>query len=72
MDFIDGCWRAFNLREAFAFCELRTAPNAHFSIRKIANGVAEEIRRVHPLLSKYMRLGDELARAVQETHFAAP
>jgi thymidylate synthase ThyX len=29
---------SFNLREAFAFCELRTAPNAHFSIRRIATG----------------------------------
>ena len=63
---------SFNLREAFAFCELRTAPNAHFSIRKIASGVAEEIRRVHPLLSKYMRLSDESSRAVQEKHFASP
>jgi thymidylate synthase ThyX len=63
---------SFNLREAFAFCELRTAPNAHFSIRKIASGVAEQIRRVHPLLSKYMRVSDESSRAVQEEHFASP
>jgi thymidylate synthase ThyX len=63
---------SFNLREAFAFCELRTAPNAHFSIRKIASRVAEEIRRVHPLLSKYMRVSDESSRAVQEEHFASP
>ena len=26
----------FNLREAFAFCQLRSAANAHFSIRRVA------------------------------------
>jgi thymidylate synthase ThyX len=45
-----------NLREAFAFCQLRAAANAHFSIRRVARRVAEEIQRVHPLLAKYMRL----------------
>jgi thymidylate synthase ThyX len=62
----------FNLREAYAFCELRTASNAHFSIRRIAAGVAEEIRRVHPLLADYMRLGGETAVEVQRQHFTDP
>lgn len=62
----------FNLREAYAFCELRSAPNAHFSIRRLAGQVAEEIRRVHPLLSKYMRLPAETPQAVTEQHFARP
>jgi thymidylate synthase ThyX len=62
----------FNLREAYAFCELRTAPNAHFSIRRVAAGVAEEIRRVHPLLAEYMRLGGETAVEVQRQHFTDP
>jgi thymidylate synthase ThyX len=60
-----------NLREAFAFCELRSAPNAHFSIRKIAGEISEHIRRVHPLLAKYMRLPAETARSVQDAHFVA-
>jgi thymidylate synthase ThyX len=60
----------FNLREAYAFCELRTAPNAHFSIRKVAAAVAEQIRRVHPLLANYMRLGGETSVGVQSEHFA--
>ncbi|KAF0107718.1 MAG: thymidylate synthase complementing protein ThyX family protein [Anaerolineaceae bacterium] len=47
---------SMNLREAFAFCRLRSAANAHFSIRRVAQRVAEEIRRVHPLLAKSMRL----------------
>jgi thymidylate synthase ThyX len=59
-----------NLREAFAFCELRSAPNAHFSIRRVANMVADEIRRVHPLLSKYMRLGSETAAGIAARHFS--
>ena len=48
-----------NLREAFAFCRLRSASNAHFSMRRMAQRVAEEIRRVHPLLTKYLRLPEE-------------
>ena len=61
----------FNLREAFAFCELRSAPNAHFSIRLVAERVAEEIRRVHPLLSRYMRLPAETPAQVAKHHFAS-
>jgi thymidylate synthase ThyX len=61
----------FNLREAYAFCELRSAPNAHFSIRRIAERVAQELQRVHPLLTRYMRLPKETAAEVEERHFAA-
>lgn len=60
----------FNLREAYAFCQLRAAPNAHFSIRKIAQRVAEEIRRVHPLLSKYMKLPAEPWQDIEKGFFA--
>ncbi len=56
-----------NLREAFAFCQLRSAPNAHFSMRRVAQRVAEEIRRVHPLLAKYLRLPEETWQEI-ETH----
>jgi thymidylate synthase ThyX len=45
-----------NLREAYHFCELRSQPNAHFSIRRIALGMAEMIREVHPILGSGMRL----------------
>jgi len=48
-----------NLREAFAFCQLRSSSNAHFSMRRVAQRVAAEIRRVHPLLAKYLRLPEE-------------
>src|SRR5512145_1494155 len=35
----------FNLREAYAFCQLRSAANAHFSIRRIAQRVHDELAR---------------------------
>ena len=59
----------FNLREAFAFCQLRSAANAHFSIRRVAQRVYEEIARVHPLLAKYMRLPDEPWQAIEAEYF---
>jgi thymidylate synthase ThyX len=59
----------FNLREAFAFCQLRSAVNAHFSIRRVAQKIYEEIFQVHPLLAKYMKRYDETWQQVEETHF---
>jgi thymidylate synthase ThyX len=59
----------FNLREAYAFCQLRAALNAHFSIRRIAERMYEELRRVHPLLTKYMHLPEETWQDVEEKHF---
>ncbi len=48
----------FNLREAFHLCELRGAPNAHFSVRRTAGQVYAALREVHPLLTRYMRCRD--------------
>src|SRR5215204_1706957 len=59
----------FNLREAFAFCQLRSAANAHFSIRRVAQKMYEEICHVHPLLTKYMKLYDETWKGVEEDYF---
>ena len=61
----------FNLREAFAFCQLRSAANAHFSIRRVAQRMYEEMARVHPTLTKYMKLHDETWQGVEEGHFTA-
>lgn len=60
----------FNLREAFAFCQLRTAANAHFSIRRVAQKIYEDISHVHPLLSKYMKLREETWQSVEENYFS--
>jgi thymidylate synthase ThyX len=61
----------FNLREAFAFCQLRSAANAHFSIRRVAQKIYEEMARVHPLLTKYMKLHEETWQGVEEGYFSA-
>jgi thymidylate synthase ThyX len=60
----------FNLREAFAFCQLRSAANAHFSIRKVAQRIAEEIRHVHPLLAGYIKLHEETWQGVEAEYFS--
>jgi len=60
---------SFNLREAYAFCQLRAASNAHFSIRLVAQCVYEQIARVHPLLAKYMGLPDEPWGKIEKEYF---
>ena len=47
-----------NLREAFHFCRLRAAENAHFSIRRIAFQVVEAIHQIYPLLGAYIDVPD--------------
>jgi thymidylate synthase ThyX len=59
----------FNLREAFAFCQLRSAANAHFSIRRVAQRMYDEMSKVHPLLTKYIKLHDESWKSVEENFF---
>jgi thymidylate synthase ThyX len=49
---------------------LRAAANAHYSIRKIAERVAEEIQRVHPSLSAFMTLPEETWQDVEKNYFA--
>jgi thymidylate synthase ThyX len=59
----------FNLREAYHFCQLRAASNAHFSIRRIAYRIAEELNRVHPALTRFMHLPDETWQGIEEKYF---
>jgi thymidylate synthase ThyX len=47
-----------NLREAFHLCELRGALTAHFSARRTAGQIYEQVARVHPLLASFMRCRD--------------
>jgi thymidylate synthase ThyX len=61
----------FNLREAFALCQLRSAANAHFSIRRVAQRMYEDMARVHPLLTKYMKLHEETWQGVEEGYFSS-
>jgi thymidylate synthase ThyX len=47
-----------NLREAFHFCELRSARQGHIDYRRIAQRMFKEIERVHPQFAKYMKFMD--------------
>jgi thymidylate synthase ThyX len=61
----------FNLREAYHLIELRSAPNAHFAMRRVALRLAEEIQRTAPLLASWLRLPDGADwRQVEAEHFA--
>jgi len=63
---------SFNLREAYHFCQLRSAANAHYSIRRVAMRMAEQIRQVHPLLTKYLHLPKEDTwQSIEQEHFSA-
>jgi thymidylate synthase ThyX len=59
-----------NLREAFHFCELRSAPNAHFSIRRVALRMAEVLQQTVPGLGAYLRLPPGAGwRDIETEHF---
>lgn len=48
-----------NLRTALHFLKLRTAPNAHFAIRRPAQRIAEEIRIKFPIFAQYFSFYEE-------------
>ncbi len=59
-----------NLRELYHLCELRSQPNAHFSIRRLALKMAEMVREIHPTLSAFMRLPEGADwRSIEEEFF---
>jgi thymidylate synthase ThyX len=60
----------FNLRTAFHFITLRSAPNAHFSMRRLAQCMAAEIRQATPLLGSYLRTpAEETWQSIEEKYF---
>jgi len=59
-----------NLRTAFHLCELRSASNAHFGMRRLAQRMAEQIRAVHPILGAYLKANPaESWDQVEEKYF---
>jgi thymidylate synthase ThyX len=58
-----------NLRSVKHFVELRSAANAHFSMRRLALRMAEQVRAATPLLGQYLRLPSETWQQVEETYF---
>ncbi len=60
----------FNLRTAFHFINLRAAPNAHFSMRRLAQRMAVEIRQATPLLGAYLRPpAEETWESIEQNYF---
>ncbi len=58
-----------NLREAFHFLRLRTAPNAHFSMRRVAWRMAEEIAAVTPAMAVFLGLREDETWEDVETRY---
>lgn len=59
-----------NLRSLFHLICLRSAPGAHFSMRRLARRMAEETRKVYPLLGSYLALSNEETwQQVESRHF---
>jgi hypothetical protein len=60
----------FNLRSADHLVSLRAAPSAHFSIRRVARRIAEEIQKCAPLLGCYLRVPPgETWQEVEQKYF---
>jgi len=62
---------SLNLRGAMHLVGLRSAANAHFSIRRVAQRIAEEIRIVAPLLGGFLPVNAEETWQGIETQFFA-
>jgi thymidylate synthase ThyX len=59
-----------NLRSALHFTKLRSAPNAHFAIRRVALRVLEEIKARFPLFAVYFQgTSSETTQSVEEQFF---
>lgn len=59
-----------NLRSAYHLIGLRSAENAHFSIRRLAYRLADEIQSCSPLLGSYLRTpATENWRQISEDYF---
>ena len=61
-----------NLRSAMHLVSLRSNANAHFSMRRAAQRLAEDIRAATPLLARYILTNpDETWQQIEAAHFSA-
>lgn len=61
----------FNLRSGEHLVALRSAPNAHFSLRRLAQRISDQIKAAAPLLGAYLRTNPaETLQQVEREHFA--
>jgi thymidylate synthase ThyX len=59
-----------NLRTAYHLLKLRTAPGAHFAIRRVACRISEEIRNNFPLFAPYfISLANETSNEIEKKFF---
>jgi len=59
-----------NMREAFTFCRLRAAENAHFSIRLVALKMFEAISLIYPNLARFMTVPEGITwQDISRDHF---
>ena len=49
----------FDARQMAYFCELRSAPEGHFSYREVAIRMGDALREVAPLYARFLRLCEE-------------
>lgn len=60
-----------NLRSALHFVKLRSAPNAHFAIRRAAQRLSIEIQRYFPLFAKFFTVNSrESWKTISENYFS--
>jgi thymidylate synthase ThyX len=60
-----------NLREFYNFCRLRSAENAHFSIRRVSQRMAEKIEEIYPIFGQYLdRPRDEPWQDIEKDYFS--
>jgi thymidylate synthase ThyX len=59
-----------NLREVFNFCRLRSAENAHFSIRRVSQRMTEAVEEIYPMLASYLdRPRDQSWQDIEDQYF---
>lgn len=59
-----------NFRQAWHLVALRSAPNAHFSLRRLAQRMAERIREATPLLGQFLLVNpDETWQQIEARYF---
>jgi thymidylate synthase ThyX len=61
---------SLNLRSALHLISLRSAENAHFSIRRVALRMAEQIRACAPILGSYLPASAETWQSIESSFFA--
>jgi thymidylate synthase ThyX len=59
-----------NMRAAYHLLKLRTAPGAHFAMRRVACRIAEEIQQIYPFFAPYFSsMANETSNGIEENYF---